>query len=612
MRTDAALDVRCWGLVALALLCAPLAARAQDDTPGEQPSTEVGPKPLPQLPLPSDSQPPPPPSPRKPPPSGPAESPSRFLDVSRWELHLTVKCEGDLAAGGYATKVKDSVEGSARLETNIFLEGAVRTYEAPFQGNASVEESLVGPEGAFSTSQKGSGALAKGAKAKFEVNVNDGFYSVSLVDAEQETAATVTAGGQVLKDKTPVNLSATRKRISFPDHGMELKGSLPTEEPCVGPGPLFAQFKRTLQWTLKPLDDSLRAVPSASAVVRGETVTLDGSKSTGHPDRFLWKIEPLACPGGAIAYPSKVESNPNASTTTDYQGPTAPAKTLEGKSVSFIALCDFKATLEVSSRERSVASEPLLVSVQARAWSIEPTKPKKGGSFKNQYQLYLPCGGEHLCLLGLNYCAIDEEKIVDHRHWLHHSHATPGNYEGKEGFTVGAVPQSDPGPFAGMSYVKEHHLRIARAEAVNSDLVSRIKELHEQGPAKGWKGALKKKLSAYNKDYQRLVTSVREHEATHTRLAMEAFAAGEDPARLIEWMVGDKPEDVALYANMACGDANRRMLEGSTETLVHQALQQDYQEGATVLFPMSPNPKEKAFGEFTLPSLAGAGDDDTK
>jgi hypothetical protein len=211
----------------------------------------------------------------------------------------------------------------------------------------------------------------------------------------------------------------------------------------------------------------------------------------------------------------------------------------------------------------------------------------------------------------MNYCAIDEKDILDNRHWLHHSHATPANYEGPEGFTVDTVPQDDPGPFAGMSYVKEHHLRIARAEALNADLESRLQRLHTKVPGEdNWQGTLKKRLGDYRKDYQQLVASVKAHESAHSRLALEGFDNGDDPASLIEWMVGSSPRDVAFYANIACGDAERRMSESSNEVRVHQALQEKFGKKATVLFPVSPT--LNAFEELVIPTLAGAGDDDTK
>lgn len=76
--------------------------------------------------------------------------------------------------------------------------------------------------------------------------------------------------------------------------------------------------------TLTPVDDSLKAIVKPASARRGSRVELDGSASTGSPERWTSTIEPRPCP--SLDLPGG----------NHWSGPTAPKTTMSGRRFRFL------------------------------------------------------------------------------------------------------------------------------------------------------------------------------------------------------------------------------------------------------------------------------------
>lgn len=200
-------------------------------------------------------------------------------------------------------------------------------------------------------------------------------------------------------------------------------------------------------------------------VERGESVRLDGSRSTGRNLKYEWFFGPeLECRNGA--------GNGDA--------------TKQGKRVEVTLLCSIEVILKVTSlRSGKSDIDSAKVKVKPRSWKMRVTH-RSNWTFKPNWQKPMgaisangpECKRVNSNQLGENYCALPHPEApylgsrgpnsigALHPHgnrfhdtWLDH------------GYTVKQVRDKN-GPFDGWYYIAEHELKLAREGVFNAHIGS--------------------------------------------------------------------------------------------------------------------------------------------
>lgn len=259
---------------------------------------------------------------------------------------------------------------------------------------------------------------------------------------------------------------------------------------------------KTMTWNLALNPEEVEAGPGGPyEVVRGQSLTLDGSRSKGKNLKYEWTFTPK-CPNG-------VASNKGARK--------------EGVRPTVVLLCDTLVTLKVTDGKKTDTKDVLAV-VTARNWETKILK---------QIDAYLWVVG--LCRpdphFGRNVCALDGAAAFEGEqksgHFFHKKPDQIG-WE-KTGYILGRISDHN-GPFDGWWYVKENLLSIQRAALINRDLNAQT-ALYEENRKRG-----------YHKDFDTLIDQVKTHERMHSILIEEALPQN-DPAKKIEAMFHPHDKD---------------------------------------------------------------------
>jgi hypothetical protein len=312
-----------------------------------------------------------------------------------------------------------------------------------------------------------------------------------------------------------------------------------------------------------------RAMPKAVARItapatfhRGDSVTLDGKRSEGKISEYRWHfdVDPQTCNGSAV----------NAS------------QEWTGAELTFKALCDFTAHLEVKDESGFKARDEAMVSVEARdgpPWTTHFTKPVEA----------LMTGVKITTVaqaIGMNRCAYKSHGVssteADH---IIHSRSKNSTTWFDDGYLIAEV--ADAGPFKGMHYVRIQMLDIARVEKVNVDLLPApvVATLNAETLKKDPKtkpedllapgtfmtlNAAKKNSAATDL----LLAQARAHEAMHSTLMKEAFdrLGDDDPALAVERVTGASQDAVQTLADMKIRGAQTVMHEASLDAKVQERL----------------------------------------
>jgi hypothetical protein len=290
-------------------------------------------------------------------------------------------------------------------------------------------------------------------------------------------------------------------------------------QPSRGPGDPIGP------WTFEVLKSTkLRAVPGGPyAVVRGQEIVLDGSRSEGDITDYVWKIAMKDCE------------------LADGQPVNAEVE-LHGARIPIRPLCDIDARLKVTDgtewTDPPVAAQ---IDFSARPWKTKVT------TFADDLLdagLVKPCG----CELGRNICAVERRAgKMNSGHYFHKPEGSP-TYEGSQ---YRLARNTDPsGLFDQWWWVAKSMLGIERAELVNV-LLTKDQTLRDQNSGSTREG------------FELLVASVRRHEAIHSKL-IEKGVGAPDPAEKIETMIqlpSARPEPLR-----PCADAIIKQSEGFIES----------------------------------------------
>jgi hypothetical protein len=528
--------------------------------------------------------------------AGADEDPRRFVDPTSWEVTITATCSGKQPGSVGPEQVTDTEDDKTNGKATVTRttgDGSARRFDGPFQGTYDVSSTSVAVMPGLQTTMASTAQGDSGGprvRVRLEIHADRGTYTIGVDQSEVKVntkITNVTAGGtSVTTNHGTWNGDFLSDPLTLPPTGMLLKGTKEMDaSPCHGAAPLgTVRFKRTLTWTAKP-KSALKAVAGGPyEIERGQQVTLDGSKSEGHPSKFHWKLEPQKCPSAPIV-------------GDDKGGKKADVWEKDGKTVTFTALCDLKATLMVSNDtgDTDTTDTPADVTVTARTWRVN-----NGGTTSDTLAGKLACGDKDCMmfgqLVGRNICAIDENRPNSaNRHWLHRDTSTSyvRAQKGGYGYVIDTVTD---GPFKGWSYVKEQNLTVTRLAQVHADL---------QPGSAVWKKNVNEGV-----DIATFAQSVSEHEAVHSELAFDEFAGGVDPATAIEPLVEHSTDEVKTYGDIACYDLDNRMKDASSEGKVHQRLvdrHPDWEKAGFIWVPA-----KNGWGQFSFASLAGVGDSDAK
>jgi hypothetical protein len=255
----------------------------------------------------------------------------------------------------------------------------------------------------------------------------------------------------------------------------------------------------------------LEAVPGGPySAVRGTKVRLDGSRSTGAPERSIWTLSGgEGCPGGV------------------------PTKRVEGAIVEVTVLCGLKAELRVE-KGRSHDEATTQITVQPReGFKTDFPAANTEGVRASAEALHWGCVVGS-CDFGRNVCALDRS---DDTHDIVHNAGDQASYEG-DAFVLGTV--ADPSsPFHGWSWVVENRSRIHRRSLLNPELRKNSRTESANRNAGG----------PFARDFAALAQSVHDHEQLHSEIYREQLARHGDPAVKMEKVIGPRRDSVRTQVN---------------------------------------------------------------
>ncbi len=239
----------------------------------------------------------------------------------------------------------------------------------------------------------------------------------------------------------------------------------------------------------------------SQTVERGETVTLDGSGSTGEIEGYRWTLEADDCPPGTDL--SHVER--------------------EGERVEFVVLCSLTATLTVTDGV-DTDSDQVSVRVIPREWHTAFSEDTEEIAMGNAGPPLVNPSGQSTFPGGENVCAHGQSPQDYHNF---HPRATNDSWEGG-GYTLELIRDTG-GPFDGYWYLSEYKLEIRRAIALNP-------YLHDGDLAISLPNSettFYRKNKAASMDVDGYLEAVRTHERLHSSLKKDALDS-DDPAEDVE------------------------------------------------------------------------------
>jgi hypothetical protein len=256
--------------------------------------------------------------------------------------------------------------------------------------------------------------------------------------------------------------------------------------------------------------------------------------------------------------------------------PAAEPTVIEGAKVSFTALGDVLAQLEVRDAQRTDTALHFVHVSPRPDWKTSFShaageKPAPAQPFQGS-ELYF----------GANRCTCSPEL----------SHFFHGDGDGPElwvdtAFWVAKV--EDEGPFRGRWYVEREDLRIQRETWINARLLPPSGDIYRLNQAQGTAAEL-----------DRLVRSIRAHERLHSQLMEQALKAMRDPAQVIEELSDEDEERLKLFVGMKIREAQEELHAATGEGKLQQVFSSDpqyreFQRGGTVHTASGP----KTFESFT-------------
>ena len=274
-----------------------------------------------------------------------------------------------------------------------------------------------------------------------------------------------------------------------------------------------------------------------ASVLRGDTLRLDASKSTGPIDsyRFHFQLGP-GCPSGVkLAHDSKDNGG----------DPVAEVK----------LLCSLKVTVTVSGNGESDTSSSVIAAVKPRKFDPIPFHQSVTDYATLPFTGQIVFGGNR----SLDVWVSSDKNYDAPDRWL-----DPGPDPTGTNGAVDIEQLNDPGgPFDGMFWVTGDHLTVDRVIIINSQLVAGGAVFEEN--TKGH----------YPKSLADVVAATRDHERIHGELVQQALSSGQvDPLKDLEKAISSDQADLLDQTNSIIRDAEGQLKAASSEDKVHAAMSQ--------------------------------------
>ena len=428
----------------------------------------------------------------------------------------------------------------------------------------------------FSESVNIAGSSSIKADVSVAVNKKTGKYTITV------NAPAIPAKGSIQirrselfdgkqKETTPAEPALPSFETNAPAVSAKAFGQVLPENADVLCGSAVLSKTATLTWNLsaKPVEE-VKAIHGPYAGVRGDDVTLDGTRSKGKNLTYEWTFE-----------------------QSGFGGPNNTVK-LTGARVKVKLLSSTKVRLKVSDGDQS-DSQTVTARIKARDWKTTEVQhePEKK-YFTDKTAMSTEFHTVHF-FGGGNRCAEHESMETGNEHYLH-----PTMKEGWEDTVYTTQQVTDGGPFDGLFYVEKgtEKLRVKRRSWINTDLL----------PSSAMARANVKKL-ATAKDFNTLGKQVEEHERTHTTLLKEAVKKN-DPMMRIESLVGSSKEDLVNQVTAQLVNADYELREvalNENEVKARVKKKKQYNRSGNVLVPMADH--SGTFGEWQIPNFADLGDE---
>lgn len=290
----------------------------------------------------------------------------------------------------------------------------------------------------------------------------------------------------------------------LPKSGLVIKGSMTSNN-----NDFLSQdgSRWNTSWTIQPggpeYEEPLKAVAGGPYTAeRGQTLHLDGWKSTGKVRSYKWTFAPVD-ETSAIPF--------NAGATKD------------GARVATVFLAPVKATLTVSDGKKE-DSETVIVNVKARDYKTAFTHREEEKLHPQSIPPRMIKGRDLRYAGGENVCALDPYSAKNSVHILHPAREN-GSWENK-GFVLQQV-QDAGGPFHGVWYLSQYSLRVERETLINKYILPKgpppvrtAKPFYESNKALG-------------NDVDGYLAAVRKHEMLHSELMQKSLSQN-DPGPKVE------------------------------------------------------------------------------
>lgn len=282
-----------------------------------------------------------------------------------------------------------------------------------------------------------------------------------------------------------------------------------------------------LSWSLKKAKELEADVGGPYTVERGAKVTLDGSRSRGPIEEYVWTMTPR----------SDCKDN-----TTDVALEVGQSAEKAGKTYTFTALCGVDIRLVVRGPNGTEDADTGQVTATPRAWQTPYTAPTSLVVDNN------------LQVGGTNQCAFEPDATKTSGHYIHRTPDAPG-YEVKQ------VDDPD-GPFAKAFYLVSPTLKVWRRE---------VRELGYLGP----NGSVFLGTAApFN---AQLESQIAKHERAHSTLieaALKRDRGRRNPAKMIEAMASSSEALLRAAADVSISKSERVLCDATQHPFVFEKLKE--------------------------------------
>jgi hypothetical protein len=477
---------------------------------------------------------------------GQADSYGRLVKVDKWvvDLHLVYTSEdGDHHENATSDwtgtlNADDAIEGRYYADVDVAVDGTTTSHAHDGDHQDLITITAKGHE-----------------KYAFSITIEkDGYqFDQGYCNTEFGHRHLDCPKGNGVDDDGAISYSVPwRVKQPLPSSGLTLSGSTTINsssavqnDPPLRPGTTFV-----VTWDFHPagMDPELKAVPTvASTVMRGETLILDGTKSTGKPTDYIWTFRSRAAAAG---------DTPNEKSEK------------HGAKTSVVLLASMDITLAVTdgnhTDKKTISAKVTPRSYfRTRCEHVEPESYLPDGTPPIATQAGISSKGSNTydaSWVGAeNVCAIDPP-AANSDEPPHVFHPDPKKASRDEIYSIVAVSDSN-GPWDGFYYFKDWKIQVKRRARMNSFIV-------ESGPGQSQLGGMNFYTFnlGHNGDVKGYLKAARAHEKEHSSLMFQTLME-DDPALTAEKSYGKSQDKLHNDIKDRLGEMAEKMHDHAKDPL---------------------------------------------